>query len=449
MIKERAAQKMKPLLIQGGRIIDPGQGIDEIASLLLADGKVSWLGRGEETPPLPDYDTFDAKGLIVCPGFIDLHCHLREPGFEDKETIATGTQAAARGGFTTICCMPNTNPPLDNKTAIDYVKSKAAHEGIVRVLPIGCISKGRQGEQLADMAEMASAGAIAFSDDGEPAANSRLMRQAMDFSRAFGLPIIDHCEDKPLTEGGQMNEGELSARLGLGGMPAAAEEIITGRDLALAQLTGGRLHIAHVTTEGSVDLIRRAKEKGVQVTAEVTPHHLTLTEEMVIGYNTNAKVNPPLRTERDIQALIQGLKENVIDIIATDHAPHTEAEKNLEFTLAPFGISGFETALGSLMSLVHNGQLTLTTLIARLTCEPAKIIGDKFGKPGTLAIGAWADVTLFDPDMEWVVDTAAFASKGKNTPLAGSVLKGKVMATISQGKPVCKDDSVRLATGEL
>ena len=434
----------KSLLVQGGHIIDPGQRIDEIGSLLITEGKVSWLGTEKIAPPQPDYNILDARGLIVCPGFVDLHCHLRQPGFEEKETIATGTQAAARGGFTTICCMPNTNPPLDSKATIDYVKSTAATEGIVRVLPIGCISKGRKGEELAPMDELASAGVIAYSDDGEPALNSHLMRQALDYSRASGLPIIDHCEDTVLTEGGQMNEGKLSTKLSLQGIPAAAEEIIVARDLALAQLTGGWLHIAHTTTEGSVDLIRRAKEKGIKVTAEATPHHLTLTEEKVIGYNTNAKVNPPLRTRRDIQALIQGLKENVIDIIATDHAPHTEADKLVDFALAPFGISGFETALGSLMSLVHDGQLTLITLIAKLTCEPARIIGNKYGKLGTLHIGAPADVTIFAPNMDWVVDTKAFASKGRNTPLAGLVLKGKVMATISQGKLVYKDDLVKL-----
>jgi len=432
---------VKSLLIQGGRIIDPSQGIDEIGSLLITEGKILWLGKGEATPPQPDYDVLHAQGLIVCPGFVDLHCHLRQPGFEEKETIATGTNAAAKGGFTTICCMPNTNPPLDNQTAVEYVKSKAASEGVVRVLPIGCISKGRKGEELAEMGELASAGVIAFSDDGEPAVNSHIMRQALDYSRAFDLPIIDHCEDRTLTEGGQMNEGIISTKLGLHGIPNAAEDIIVARDLALAQLTGGRLHIAHTTTEGSVDLIRRAKERGIKVTAEVTPHHLTLTEERVIGYDTNAKVNPPLRTERDIQALIQGLNDNTIDIIATDHAPHTEADKLCEFALAPFGISGFETALGSLMSLVHNGQLSLVTLIAKLTHEPAKIIGNKYGRLGTLAIGASADVTLFDPALEWVVDTKAFASKGKNTPLAGERLKGRVMATISQGKLVYKDDS--------
>jgi len=433
---------MKPLLIQGGRIIDPSQGIDEIGSLLITKGKISWLGIG--ALPQTDYDTLNARGLIVCPGFIDLHCHLRQPGFEEKETIATGTRAAARGGFTTICCMPNTNPPLDSQSVIDYVKSKAATEGVVRVLPIGCISKGRQGQELAEFDELASAGVIAYSDDGKPALNSRIMRQALDYSRAFDLPIIDHCEDTTLTEGGQMNEGAISTKLGLPGMPAVAEEIIVARDLALARLTGARLHIAHVTTGGSVDLIRHAKEKGIKVTAEVTPHHLTLTEEKVIGYDTNAKVNPPLRTKQDIHALIQGLKENVIDIIATDHAPHSEVDKLCEFALATFGISGFETALGSLMSLVYNGELTLTTIIAKLTCEPAKIIGDKCGKLGTLAVETSADVTVFDPDVEWVVDTTAFASKGKNTPLAGSTLKGKVMATLSQGKLVYKEDSIKV-----
>ena len=432
------------LLIKNGRVIDPSQGIDIVGNLLIAEGKISWLG---ETPPSqPDYDILNGEGLIVCPGFIDFHCHLRQPGFDEKETIATGTQAAARGGFTTICCMPNTNPPLDNKAAIEYVKSMAATEGAVRVLPIGCISRGRKGEELAEMAELASAGVIGYSDDGDPVTSSRLIRQALDYSRAFGLPVIDHCEDKALTEGGQMNEGVLSTRLGLQGIPVAAEENMVLRDLALARQTGAHLHIAHVSTEGSVDLIRRAREQGVRVTAEVTPHHLTLTEEAVIVYGTRAKVNPPLRTKRDIQALIQGLRENVIDVIATDHAPHTEADKCCDFTLAPFGISGLETALGSLMSLVHDEQLTLITLIAKLTGEPARLIN--YDKLGTLAIGARADVTIFDPDMEWVVDTRAFASKGKNTPLAGSVLKGKVLATIFQGELVYKDGSVEIEMRE-
>jgi dihydroorotase len=434
----------KSLLIQGGRIIDPSQGIDVTGSLLIAEGKISWLGKGEATPPQPDYDVLDARGLVVCPGLIDLHCHLRQPGFEEKETIATGTRAAARGGFTTICCMPNTSPPLDNQTTIEFVKSKSAAEGVARVLPIGCISKGRKGEELAEMGELASAGVTAFSDDGEPVASPHLMRQALDYSRAFDLPVIDHCEDKALTEGGQMNEGIISTRLGLRGIPDAAEEIMVARDLALAQLTGSRLHIAHVTTEGSVELIRRAKEKGIKVTAEVTPHHLTLTEEKVIGYDTNAKVNPPLRTRRDVEALIKGLKDNTIDIIATDHAPHTEADKLCEFDLAPFGISVFETALGSLMSLVHNGEINLVTLIAKLTQAPARLIGNRYGKLGTLAIGVSADVTLFDPNLEWVVEPREFVSKGRNTPLAGERLRGRVMATMFQGKLVYKDDLVTI-----
>jgi len=435
---------IKPLLIRDGRIIDPGQGLDENGSLLIADGKISWLGGKDTKPPIPDYDTLDAKGFVVCPGFIDLHCHLRQPGFEEKETISSGSRAAANGGFTTICCMPNTNPPLNNQSTIDYVKSTAASEGAVRVLPIGCISRGTNNNELAEMGELAEAGVVAFSNDGMPAVSSRLMLQAMEYSLAFGLPIIDHCEDMGLTEGGQVNEGIIATRLGLRGMPDAAEENIVARDIALAQLSGARLHIAHASTEGSVELIRQAKDKGINITAEVAPHHLTLTEERVLGYDTNAKVNPPLRTKQDIKALLNGLKEGVIDIIATDHAPHTENDKLCEFALAPFGISGFETALGSLMNLVHDGQLELSLLIAKLTIEPARIIGDKFGKLGTLEVGTPADVTIFNPEKEWIVDTSKFVSKGKNTPLNGERLKGKVMATVYQGKIVYKDDSVKL-----
>jgi dihydroorotase len=434
----------KPLLIKDGRILDPGQGIDEVGSLLIKEDKIAWLGRGEASPPRPDYDILPARGLIVCPGFIDLHCHLRQPGFEEKETIATGTKAAVRGGFTTICCMPNTSPPLDNKATVKFVKEKAAKEGAVRVLPIGCISKGRKGKELAPMSGLASAGVVGFSDDGDPVLNTELMLQALRHSRTLDLPVIDHCEHTELTRGGVMNWGRMSMELGLRGMPAAAEELMVIRDLALAQLTGGWLHIAHVSTAGSVELIRRAKNRGIKVTAEVTPHHLTLTEEKVKGFDTSAKVNPPLRTEKDIRALIEGLNDNTIDIIATDHAPHTEADKRCDFVDAPFGISGFETALGSLMGLVHGGQLTLAALISKLTGEPAKIIGDRHGKFGTLATRATADVTLFNPDKEWKVNTRDFVSKGKNTPLAGSVLKGKVMATISRGQIVYKDKSIKV-----
>jgi dihydroorotase len=435
---------MKSLLIQGGHIIDPSQAIDETGSLLISEGKISWLGKTEAVPSEISYDVLPAEGLIVCPGFIDLHCHLREPGFEEKETIATGTQAAARGGFTTVCCMPNTNPPLDNVTTINYVKEKAAAEGVVRVLAIGCVSRGRRGEELVDMGELAEVGVVGYSDDGDPVPSEGLMREALERSLAIGLPVIDHCEDRALTEGGVINEGVISAKLGLGGIPAVAEENMVARDLALAKLTGGWVHIAHVSTAGSVELIRRAKDEGIRVTAEVTPHHLTLTEEKVMLWGTNAKVNPPLRTTEDISALVRGLKEGVIDAIATDHAPHTEADKRCGFDEAASGISGFETALGSLMSLVHEGQIELNTLISKLTCEPAGIIGRRYGGPGTLVVGAAADVTIFDAGREWVVDTKAFASKGKNTPLAGSLLRGRVMVTIAQGEVVYMDEGIKV-----
>jgi dihydroorotase len=339
--------------------------------------------------------------------------------------------------------MPNTNPPLDSVAAIQFVRTKAAAEGVVRVLPVGCISRGRQGEVLAPLADLALAGAVGFSDDGNPVLNSELMRSALEYSRVSGLPIIDHCEDTDLSAGGVLNEGRISIKLGLRGIPAAAEETMVARDLALAKETGGRLHIAHVSTTGSVELVRRAKAEGMRVTCEVTPHHLTLTEEALIHHGAQAKVNPPLRTKKDIQALIQGLRDDVIDVIATDHAPHTVADKRLDLAEAPFGISGLETALGSLMSLVHEGEITLPKLISKLTREPAKIIGDKYEKLGTLAIGSPADITIFDPDKEWLVAPSAFASKGRNTPLAGAVLKGKVMATISQGRLVYKDNSIK------
>lgn len=431
---------MKAILIKGGRIIDPARGIDETADLLISGKKISAMGHGLEAPA--GAEVLSADKLIVCPGFIDLHCHLREPGFEDKETIATGTLAAARGGFTTVCAMPNTSPPLDSEAVVKSVREKAEAAGPVRVLVIGCVSRGRKGEVLAEMGELASAGAIAFSDDGNTV-SSHLMRPALEYSLALGLPVIDHCEDTALSADGQMNEGIIATRLGLKGIPAAAEEAIVARDLSLAQLTGGRLHIAHVSTAGSVALIRHAQEKGIKVTAEVTPHHLTLTDEAVIGYNTSAKVNPPLRTARDIEALIQGLKDGTISAIATDHAPHTVTDKLCEFALAPSGISGLETALGSLMVLVHSGALNLITLLGKLTGGPAKIIG-RDGELGTLATGASADVTIFNPDLEWLVDTGAFASKGKNTPLAGVTLKGKVVATIAQGQLVYRDGSVSL-----
>ena len=447
------------LLIHGGHIIDPSQGIDQVGDLLIAEGKIMHIGDRVSLSPslsviLSKAKSLDATGLVVCPGFIDLHCHLREPGFEDKETIATGTKAAAIGGFTTVCCMANTEPPLDTPTAVDWVKQKASKYSLVVVLPIGCITKGRKGEELTDMAGLAEAGVLAFSDDGDPVASSRLMRHAMEHSRDLGLPIIDHCEDKTLSDNGIINEGQVSAKLGIKGIPAAAEEVMVARDLILAKLTRARLHIAHASTKGSVELIRRAKEEGISVTAEVTPHHLTLTEERIAGespnkpFDTNAKVNPPLRTEEDIQALIEGLKDGVIDAIATDHAPHTLADKTCELKLAAFGISGFETAFGCLMNLVHQGKINLTQLISKLTCEPAKVIG-RNGELGTLKAGTPANITILDPDREWIVDSRNFASKGKNTPYDGYKFKGKVMATIANGRIVHIDDSLSCPTLSL
>ena len=440
------------LLIRGGHIVDPSQGIDQIGDLLVSEGKVVQIGSTITLSQSPERSAgkaknLDATGLVVCPGFVDLHCHLREPGFEDKETIATGTKAAAIGGFTTVCCMANTKPPLDNAAAVDWIRQKTSKDSLIGVLPIGCITKGRKGEELTDMAELAEARVVAFSDDGDPVASSQLMRRAMEYSQELDLPIIDHCEDKGLSHGGIINEGEMSAKLGVKGIPAAAEEVMVARDLILAKLTKTSLHIAHVSTKGSVELIRRAKEDGVSVTAEVTPHHLTLTEERVVrqppnkSFDTNAKVNPPLRTKEDIQALVKGLRDGVIDVIATDHAPHTLADKNCGPELAAFGISGLETAFGCLLTLVHQREMSLTQLISKLTCEPAKVIG-RNGELGTLKTGAPANVTILDPDHQWIVNSRNFASKGKNTPYDGCQFKGKVMATIAGGRIVYIDDSL-------
>jgi dihydroorotase len=413
------------LLIQNARLLDPGQRIDRVGCLLIRDGRIVWWGGKDEYPAGSRFDVLNAEELVVCPGFIDLHCHLREPGFEEKETIAMGTKAAARGGFTTICCMPNTKPPLDTVETIDYVKTRAEKDGVVRVLPIACVTKGRNGGELVDMESLARAGVVGFSDDGDPVKTEELMRQAMIKNRKLGLPVIDHCED-PI---GGPPEGEIK---------------IVARDMKLAEETGGWVHIAHVSVAGSVELVRKAKQKGVKVTAEVTPHHLTLTEEAVTKYGTLAKVNPPLRTEHDREVMVEALKNETLDVIATDHAPHTIADKQKELSIASAGISGFETAFGSLMGLVHSGQLTLNELIYRMTTAPAQILGGKFGKLGSLVVGAVVDIVVFDPNKEWVVDTDRFASRGKNTPLNGAKMKGKVMTTLSQGKIVYMDDSLHV-----
>lgn len=440
------------LLVRNGHIIDPGQKLDVVGDILILNGKIAEIGGRYEASGYDDLSVLDATGLIVCPGFIDLHCHLREPGYEDKETIETGTKAAVAGGFSTVCCMPNTMPPLDNKSQVDFVKRTASREGVAKVLVIGCITKEKKGLELTEMYELADAGVIGFSDDGAPVESTKIMLLAMEYCSNSGLLVIDHCEDKDLAVGGLMNEGWVSTRLGLKGIPAAAEEIIVARDIALAKLTGARIHIAHVSTAGSVDLVQRAKDAGVNITAEVTPHHLVLTEELVMGghignillkpYDTNTKVNPPLRTRNDNSALIDGLRDGVIDIIATDHAPHMWVDKNCEYGLAAFGISGFETAFGSLMSLVHEGRLDLETLILKMTSAPALVIGNQCNDTGILKAGYRGDITLFDPDMEWEVDCNEFYSKGKNSPYGGHRFKGRVTATIVDGKIVFRNGKV-------
>ena len=424
------------LLIRNGRIINPPKGIDLGGDVLIRDGKVAQVGGAVDVSQ-SEIPIFDATGMIVCPGFVDIHCHLRQPGFEAKETIATGTAAAAAGGFTTVCCMPNTNPPIATKDVVWQVREIAGKEGRVRVLPIGCVTEERRGEKLADLSALAKAGVVAFSDDGSPVHDSGIMRQALECGKSLGLPIINHCEDLSLSGNGLMNEGEVSAKLGYVGIPAVAEEHMVERDIELARQTSGRLHIAHVSTAGSVELVRKAKQQGIEVTAEVTPHHLTLTEEAVVTAGSAAKVNPPLRTEKERQALLDGLRNGTVDAIATDHAPHAKPDKNCAFSKAAFGISGFETALGSLMALVHRGELDLLTLISKLTVEPAKILGRS--ELGTLRVGLPADIIVFDPNLQWTVDPEIFASKGQNTPLAGNMLKGRIVITIAGGELVHKN----------
>ena len=442
-----------PTLIQGGRLIDPSQDWDLIADVLIQDGKIISADSILDQTSLPDHcQIIDAGGMVVCPGFIDLHSHLREPGFEHKETIATGTRAAARGGFTTICCMPNTDPAIDNAAVVDFIRRQASAEGAVRVLPIGCVTKGRKGQELAEMEELAVAGVVAFSDDGDPVYDPMLMRLALSYSRDLGLPISNHCQDHSLSRDGVMAEGWVATRLGLPGIPAAAEEAMIARDLALADLTGGRLHLAHLSTAGSVSLVRRALEQGIAVTAEVCPHHLSITDRWVLGtrgvdveaagpfsYDTSTKVYPPLRADVDVEALVEGLADGVIACIATDHAPHDLASKQVTYQDAAFGISVLETALGSLMQLVHEDKLGLTTLVERLTAGPAQVLGPDYHDLATLRADTPADLVIFDPNREWVVDPGEFASKGKNTPLAGTTLKGRVIATLVEGQVVFQD----------
>lgn len=419
------------LLIKGGTVVDPVAGSLTVSDILLENGVIVEMGRGIKRPGA---EVIDAPGKLVAPGLLDMHVHLREPGFEAKETVATGCRAAVRGGFTALACMPNTNPVADNGPLIRYILEKAREAGLARVYPVGAITKGSMGKEISEMAEMQDAGAVALSDDGRPVADSGVMRRAMQYAAMLGLTVISHCEDPGLAAGGVMNEGFTSTRLGLKGIPGAAEEVMVARDIILAELTGCRLHIAHVSTAGSVRLIREAKSRGVPVTAEVTPHHFTLTDKEVEGYDTSTKVNPPLRGEADLAALREGIADGTIDVIATDHAPHTPEEKDSEYDRAPFGMVGLETAVGLVWTeLVATGILSPARAVAMMSINPASILGVE---SGPLAPGRAADITVIDPELEEKVDPANFCSKGRNTPFAGRLLKGLPVMTIVGGIPV-------------
>jgi dihydroorotase len=426
------ASDVAPLLLRGGRFVDPSQGLDEQLDVLVRDGVVAQLGRRLAAPE--GADARDISGLVLCPGLVDVHVHLREPGGEHKETIRTGARAAAAGGFTSVCAMPNTDPPIDDPAAVGFVLAQGLRAGGARVYPLGAVSVGQKGERLTEIGEMIDAGAVGITDDGYPVGDSGLMRLALEYTQSFGIPVASHCEERALSRGGSMNEGVISTRLGLIGIPNAAEDVMIARDLLLAELTDGRLHIQHVSTERGVAMIREAKARGVRVTAEATPHHFTLTDEAVDGYHTDAKVNPPLRSAADRDAVRAGVADGTLDCIATDHAPHHYDEKEQAFDEAPFGLIGLETALGlALTELVGKGVIDLPTMVDRMSCAPARA----FNLPGgTLRPGAAADITVFDPNQEWIVDPAEFASKSRNTPFSGRALVGRNHLTIVGGRVI-------------
>jgi dihydroorotase len=423
---------MRPVVLRGGRILDPSRGVDVVGDVIVSDGVIVHAGSPSGVPD--DAVVIACEGQIVSPGFIDVHCHLREPGREDVETIATGARAAAAGGFTAVCAMPNTEPVTDNQAAVGFVVRQGQSAAAARVYPIGAISVGQKGAALAEVGEMVGAGAVAISDDGKPVVSAQLMRTALEYARRFSIPVADHCEEPTLAAGGAMNEGIVSARLGLKGIPSEAEEIMVIRDILLARRTGGHVHICHVSTKGSVELLRWGKDRGINVTAEVCPHHLSLTETSVEGYNTNAKMNPPLRALEDVEALQAAVRDGTVDLVATDHAPHHYDEKEREFADAPNGIVGLETALAVVVTtLCERGILSYAELVDRMAVRPARV----FNLPGgTLARGAPGDVTVFDPAREWVVDPSTFLSKGRNTPYAGRRLRGRAVCTVVRGRVV-------------
>ena len=419
------------LLIKGGRVIDPSQGIDANLDVLIADGVVLELGQGLAAPE--GTPAIDACGLIVTPGLIDMHVHLRDPGLEYKEDIATGSRSAAAGGFTSVACMPNTSPVIDSKAIASYIINKAKNEALVNVFPIGCITKGGKGESLAEMGELKEAGCVGVSDDGKPVCNSELMRRALEYAKGIGIAVISHSEDLALVGEGVMNEGFVSTELGLKGIPWAAEDIAVAREVYLAEFAGAPVHIAHISTVGSARIIRNAKARGVKVTCETAPHYFTLTDEAVRGYETNAKMNPPLRSAADVEAMKAGLADGTIDAIATDHAPHHPDEKDVEFNVALNGIVGLETSLPLSLKLVEEGHLDLNQLVSLMSCNPAKILGlDR----GTLKVGAVGDVTVIDPAKEWQVEAAKLESKSKNSPFLGWKMKGRAVYTVVKGQVV-------------
>ena len=422
------------LFVANGHLIDPAAPENTGMSVLVEDGRVvSWLKPNEPSPE--GCEIFDASGLLVAPGFIDMHVHLREPGHEHKETIASGCAAAVAGGWTSVCPMPNTDPINDNAAITRYLIEQAERAGLANVFPIGAITKSSDGGELAEMGEMKAAGAVAVSDDGRPVPNAGIMRRAMQYARDFDLPVIDHCEDKSLSHGGVMHEGKISLLLGLKGMPALAEEIDAVRDIILAKETGAHIHIAHVSTRGAIEAVRRAKNERINVTCEVAPHHFTLTDKDVEGYDTNTKMAPPLRSEEHLEAILEGLKDGTIDAIATDHAPHHADEKSLEYDRAPFGITGLETAVGlALTKLVHTGTIDLSRLVELCSANPARIL--KLAGRGTLAPGSIADITIIDPELKWTYRNADSRSKSRNSPFDGYELHGAAVATIVAGKIV-------------
>jgi dihydroorotase, multifunctional complex type len=422
------------LLIANGHLIDPSQDQNSGKGMLIESGRVAaWLAPDEKLPE--DIEVFDASGLIVAPGFIDMHVHLREPGQEHKETIASGSAAAVAGGWTSVCPMPNTSPVNDNAAITRYMIEQAERAGLANVFPVGAITKSSDGSELAEMGEMKAAGAVAVSDDGRPVPNAGIMRRAMQYARDFDLPVVDHCQDKSLSHGGVMHEGKLSLLLGLKGMPALAEEIDAVRDIILAKETGAHIHIAHISTKGAIEAVRRAKNEGINVSCEVTPHHFTLTDKAVEGYDTNTKMSPPLRSEDHLEAILEAIKDGTIDAIATDHAPHHSDEKALEYDRAPFGITGLETAVGlTFNELVHKGIIDLVRLVELCSTNPAKIF--RLKNRGSLKPGSIADVTILDPNLVWQYSNSDSRSKSRNSPFNGWQFHGAAVATFVGGKLV-------------